>query len=200
MANISAVTFLESDVPLYCEMARNGSVVVVDTETTGFADTDDIVQLAVLLYRRGQEIFGKSVYLRNQIPIDGTEAQQVNHITDALLAEKGLEPKVVLEDFLALLDQEIAESGKVCLVAHNLAFDWRMIANMLEKHGCRGLPKRVAPCCTREFVKALRLPKTFLPSHRLKDCISALGLEGANSHDALDDARACAALFRLLTE
>ena len=194
-----ASTFLLSDIPLYCEFAKKGTVVVFDTETTGFKNEDDVVQLAVVVLKDGKESFGKAVYLKNRVPIDGTEAQSVNGLTDELLSREGLEPKEVLEDFLALLGEIIAKEGKVLLVAHNLAFDWRMMANMLDKHGCHDIPDGVVPCCTKEFVKSLQIPKTILPGNHLKDCIASFNLQATNSHDALNDARACAELFKFLT-
>ena len=199
MAAIPASFFQSGDIPAYCEFAKKGTVVVFDTETTGFKDDDEVVQLAVIVFKDGIEQFGKSVYIRNTVPIDGTEAQQVNGITDAILLEKGLEPIVVLNDFLALLKSTIDDEGRVLLVAHNLSFDWRMIANMLERNGCEEIPNGVMPCCTKEFVKSLRLPKTVLPGNHLRYCIEAFHLNASNSHDALDDARACASLFRFLT-
>ncbi len=194
-----ATTFLLQDVPLYCEFARKGTVVVIDTETTGLSNNDDVVQLALVVLKGGKEYFGKAVYIKNQVPIDGTEAQTVNHITDELLAREGLEPKEVMEDFLALLGETISKEGKVLLVAHNLSFDWRMIANMLRRYGCHDIPDGVIPCCTKEFVKSLQLPKTILPGNHLRNCITAFNLPAQNSHDALDDARACMELFRFLT-
>jgi DNA polymerase III epsilon subunit-like protein len=194
-----ASTFLLGDIPTYCEFAKKGSVVVFDTETTGFKDEDDVVQLAVIVLKDGKEVVAKAVYLKNQVQIDGTEAQTVNGITDELLSREGLEPKEVLEDFLALLGDIIANEGKVLLVAHNLSFDWRMMANMLHKHGCHDIPDGVVPCCTKEFVKSLRLPKSVLPGNHLRNCVAAFNLPAKNSHDALDDARACMELFKFLT-
>lgn len=185
-------------VPLYCEFAQRGTVVAFDTETTGFHNHDDVVQLAVVVMKDGKEQFAKAVYLKNQVPVDGTEAQSVNGITDALLAEKGLDPKLVLEDFLALLNCTIEEEGRVLLVAHNLSFDFRMMNNMLHRYGCDTFPNGVIGCCTKEFAKALQLPKTILPGNHLRHCIDKFGIKGSNSHDALDDAKACMELFKFL--
>ena len=194
-----ASTFLLGAIPTYGDFSKKGTVVVFDTETTGFKNEDDVVQLAVVVLKGGQELFGKAVYLKNQVPIDGTEAQAVNGITDEVLAREGLDPKEVLEDFLALLDDTIEKEGKVLLVAHNLSFDWRMMANMFRRYGCRDFPLGIIPCCTKEFVKSLCLPKEILPDTHLRTCISAFNLNAQNSHDALDDARACLELFKFLT-
>lgn len=190
-----------SRVPLYSDLADKGTVIVFDTETTGFSDNDDVVQLAVVAMRKRKEVFSKSVYIKNQVPIDGTEAQKVNGITDELLRTSGLDPVDVLTDFLALLEKTIAEEGMVLLVAHNLSFDYRMIVNMMRKYGIAAdLPERAIGCCTKEFVKSLSLPKSILPGNHLRNCIRAFQLDGENSHDALDDAKACWELFNFLSK
>ena len=190
-----------SRVPLYSDLADKGTVIVFDTETTGFSDNDDVVQLAVVAMRKRKEFFSKAVYIKNQVPIDGTEAQKVNGITDELLRTSGLDPVDVLTDFLALLEKTIAEEGIVLLVAHNLSFDYRMIVNMMRKYGIAAdLPERAIGCCTKEFVKSLRLPKSILPGNHLRNCIRAFQLDGENSHDALDDAKACWELFNFLAK
>lgn len=194
-----ASTFLFGDVPTYCELSRKGTVVVFDTETTGFRDEDEVVQLAVVVLKDGKEHFSKAVYLRNTVSIDGTEAQTINGITDEVLRREGLDPKEVMDDFVALLGNTVHEEGRVLLVAHNLSFDWRMVSNMLKKYGCRDFPDGVIPCCTKEFVKSLCLPKSVLPGNHLRNCIATFNLQAKNSHDALDDARACAELFKFLT-
>jgi DNA polymerase-3 subunit epsilon len=180
-------------------MAAEGTVIVVDTETTGFKDADDVVQLAVIAMEKGKELFSKAVYLKNQIPIDGTEAQKVNGITDELLSREGLAPSEVFSDFLALINSIIEKEHKVLLVAHNLSFDYRMISQMLKRYGLPCIPNGVVGCCTKEFVKSLNLPQSILPDNRLLNCIKAFNLNAQNSHDALDDARACMELFKFLT-
>ena len=190
-----------SRVPLYSDLADKGTVIVFDTETTGFSDNDDVVQLAVVAMRKRKEFFSKAVYIKNQVPIDGTEAQKVNGITDELLRTSGLDPVDVLTDFLALLEKTIAEEGMVLLVAHNLSFDYRMIVNMMRKYGIAAdLPERAIGCCTKVFVKSLSLPKSILPGNHLRNCIRAFQLDGENSHDALDDAKACWELFNFLSK
>lgn len=190
-----------ASIPLYQVMADNGTVIVFDTETTGLSDNDDVVQLAVVAMRKRTELFSKAVYLKNKVPIDGTEAQKVNGITDELLRTHGLDPFDVLSDFLALIEKTIEEEKMALLVAHNLSFDYRMIVNMMRRYDVAyDLPERVFGCCTKEFVKSLRLPKDLLSVNHLRNCIRAFNLNAKNSHDALDDAKACWELFNFLTK
>lgn len=190
--------FSYSKVPLYCELAQNGTVVVFDTETTGLTSEDDVVQLAYIVMNKGKVITEKSVYLKNQVPINGTQAQQVNGITDEYLATHGEEPDVVLMEFRDLLNSIIEQDKKVLLVAHNLAFDAKMLNIMFGRYGIEGFPKNTIGCCTKEFVKALRLPLSRLPNNKLCTCIEAFKLNASNTHEALADTHACAELFKFL--
>ena len=53
-------------------------------------------------------------------------------------------------------------------------------------------------CDTLALARRLRKD---LPNHRLATLVDALGVDGVNSHDALDDALACAGvLFKLLEQ
>lgn len=187
-------------VPTYCDIAKNGIVVVVDTETTGLSNHDDVVQLAVAVMVKGEEKLTKAFYIKNQVPLNGTEAQAVNGLTDEYLAEYGMDPKEVFQDFINMLKWYQSKELPVLLVAHNLSFDYRMISNMLERNGVEPIPSGILGCCTKSFVKALNMPQTFLPNDRLCSCVEAFNLKGENSHDALDDAKACLELFKLLTD
>lgn len=193
-------TFEERLIPTYCDFSKHGTVVVFDTETTGLEDSDDVVQIACVVTKDGVETISQAVYLKNQVPIDGTEAQTVNGLTDEFLRKNGLEPEGVLLNFLELLNKAIQENGKVLLVAHNLSFDLRMIQNMLKRYSLPLIPKGTVFCCTKEFVKSLKLPKEILPGNHLRNCIKAFNLNAQNTHDALDDTRACLELFKFLTD
>ena len=179
------MNFFSTDlVPTYCDFSKNGTVVVFDTETTGLTPEDDVVEIAVVVMHHGNVVYSESVYLKNRMPIDGTEAQQVNHITDAMLAEKGKDPTEVLTCFIDRLNYWIKEdNGKVMLVAHNLSFDWMMISSMLSKYGLPSIPD-----------------KSILPGNHLRNCIKAFNLQGVNSHEAYADTMACLELFKYLTK
>ena len=91
-------TFSFENIPLYMGAAKNGCVIAFDTETTGLHNHDDIVELGCVEHERGIMTFEYSVYLRNTVPINNTEASQVNGLTDEFLAEKGEDPKQALSD------------------------------------------------------------------------------------------------------
>ena len=79
-------TFSINNIPLYMEAAKNGGVVAFDTETTGLHNHDDIVQLAWVVMEKGEITRRDYTNVQNRsVSIDGTEAQKINHLTDAFL-------------------------------------------------------------------------------------------------------------------
>ena len=193
-------TFSINNIPLYMEAAKNGCVVAFDTETTGLHNHDDIVEFGYVSMEKGIMTFEYSVYVKNTIPLDGTEAAQVNGLTDAFLAEHGEDPVQAFGDLRKIIGNKIEMYGQIVLVAHNLPFDLRMLSNGFARHGVEPLPAdRIIGCDTKEFVKTLNLPKEILPGNHLRNCIDSFALDAKNSHDALDDTRACMELFKFLT-
>ena len=201
-------TFSINNIPLYMEAAKNGCVVAFDTETTGLHNHDDIVQLAWVVMEKGELTRADFTYVQNRsVSIDGTEAQGVNGLTDAFLAVQGREPKEAYRKFRGLLDGLINRHGYIVLIAHNLPFDLRMLYNNIMRYDpafaeplFADLRSKAIGCDTKEFVKTLNLPQTILPGNHLRNCIEAFALDAKNSHDAMDDTKACMELFKFLTK
>lgn len=80
--------------------------------------------------------------------------------------------------------------GRV-VVGHNVAFDLRFLVSEFDRMDCPIPP--VPAICTMQLVRGLGAE---LPNHRLVNCCAAFGIPSGESHCALDDALATAALFR----
>ena len=194
-------TFSIENIPTYAWAARNGCVIAFDTETTGLHNHDDIVELGYVSMEQGVKTSEYSVYVKNTVPLDGSEAAQVNGLTDDFIAEHGEDPIKAFGDLRSFIGNKIEMYGWITLVAHNLPFDLRMLANGFARHGIEPLPAmNIIGCDTKEFINALNLPKEVLPGNHLRQCIEVFALDAKNSHDALDDTRACMELFRFLTK
>jgi len=165
--------------------ATCGRVVVFDTETTGISNDDEIIQLSAAEYVCGSLTRTLDLYVVPTCAIDPA-AEAVHHITMPFLVEHGLPPAVALERFFAFLGHD------ALLVAHNIRFDFRMLRNECRKFGCAAGPEGVTFCDTIALARRL-VPG--LAHYRLGYLVEVLGLEGRNSHDALDDTLACGALF-----
>ena len=171
------------------ECARNGRVVVFDTETTGCTSYDEICQIAAAEYVHGTLSRTFARYICPTCEMNPW-AEAVHGLSMDFLSEHGLEPEEAMLQFFEFVGDD------VLLVAHNATFDMRMVRQECRKFGLAFAPRGVETCDTLTLSRRLRPD---LPSHKLSYLIGALDIDGVNSHDALDDALACAgAFFKLL--
>ena len=165
--------------------AAEGRVVVFDTETTGCAWYDEICQIAAAEYVCGELTRTFSAYICPTCEMNPW-AEGVHGLSMDFRAEHGLVPEEAMRQFFDFLGND------ALLVAHNNKFDMRMLNQECEKFDLCFAPEGIETCDT------LALARHFLPDldcHALSYLIGALGIEGVNSHDALDDALACAGVF-----
>ena len=169
----------------YVAHAENGRVVAFDTETTGITNADEIVQLAAAEYVNGEKTRELNLYVIPTCEID-PRAEAVHHLSREFLEANGVEPVEALERFFDFLGDD------VLVVGHNVHFDFLMLQNECRKFGYSAEPEEVSFCDTIALAKKL-VPG--MEHYRLGMLIEALGIEGENSHNALDDTLACGALF-----
>ena len=165
--------------------ARNGRVVVFDTETTGCTSYDEICQIAAAEYEHGALSRTFARYICPTCEMNPF-AEMVHGLSLDFLHEHGLEPEEAMRQFFEFVGDD------VLLVAHNATFDMRMVRQECRKFGLAFAPRGVETCDTLTLSRRLRPD---LPSHKLSYLIDALDIDGVNSHDALDDALACAGVF-----
>ena len=165
--------------------ARNGRVVVFDTETTGCTTYDEICQIAAAEYEHGALSRTFARYICPTCEMNPW-AEAVHGLSMDFLSEHGLEPEEAMLQFFEFVGDD------VLLVAHNATFDMRMVRQECRKFGLAFAPQDVETCDTLALSRRLRPD---LPSHKLSYLIGALDIDGVNSHDALDDALACAGVF-----
>ena len=170
--------------------ATDGRVVVFDTETTGCAWYDEICQIAAAEYVCGECTRTFNVYVSPTCEMNPW-AEGVHGLSMDFLAEHGLAPEAAMRQFFDFLGND------ALLVAHNNKFDMRMLNQECEKFGLCFAPEGIETCDTLALSRHLR-PE--LRCHALANLIDVLGIDGVNSHDALDDAHACAGVFFRLIE
>lgn len=174
----------------YVRYAREGRVVVFDTETTGLGPRDEIVQIAAAEYVCGELTRTMCVLSIPSCPIHPA-AEAVHGLSREYLMANGVSQTEALGRFFDFLGDD------VLLVAHNIFFDYRMLNATCVKNDFTANPTQVKFCDTIALAKKL-VPG--LERYKLSHLIEALGLSGVNSHDALDDALACGELFFRLIE
>ena len=173
------------NVERFAEFADRGRVVVFDTETTGVSCSDEICQLAAAEFVNGRLERTMNVYIRPTCEMNPW-AEQVHGISMDYLDEHGIDPADALHQFFDFLGAD------VLLVAHNNRFDLKMLRQECVKFDCAFKPDGVEMCDTLALSRHLRPD---LESHALGNLLEPLGVDGVNSHDALDDVMACAGVF-----
>ena len=119
-------------------------------------------------------------------------AERVHGLSLDFLNEHGIAPEDAMRQFFEFVGDD------VLLIAHNAKFDLRMLRQMCNKYGLSFSPDGIDSCDTLSLARWLRPD---LECYALASLIDALGIDGVNSHDALDDAIACAGVFfKLLRE
>ncbi len=176
--------------PLIAARARGGRVVVFDTETTGGAPWDEICQIAAAEYVGGRLGRTLALYVRPTCRMNPW-AQAVHGLSMSFLRENGIAPEEAMERFFRFV------GDGALLVAHNAPFDLRMLRQECCKFGLCYEPCGIETCDTVVLSRRLRPD---LPNHRLATMVEALRIPAAATHDALDDALACAGVFFRLLE
>lgn len=170
----------------YMNYATNGRVIAFDTETTGFHNHDEVIQIAAIEYVKGEKTRTFCEYIKTDLDIPA-EVTLVNGITKEMLEEKGKPRKETLDRFVDFV-------GDDCLlVAHNIDFDLRMLFNEFKRNDIAGRGNTLVGCDTCEYTKVIT-DGTF-PNYKLQTCINCFALDAINNHNALYDAEACGKLF-----
>jgi len=179
------VRICDRTLPRLAEYARNGRVVVFDTETTGCMRFDEICQIAAVEYVNGAMTRTLKLYICPTCEMNPW-AEMVHGLSLDFLHEHGLAPEEAMRQFFEFV------GDNALLVAHNARFDLRMVDQECIKFDLCFAPDGLETCDTLALSRHIRPD---LNSHALANLIEVLGIDGVNSHDALDDALACAGVF-----
>jgi DNA polymerase-3 subunit epsilon len=153
-------------------------LVVIDCETTGFGKTDRIVEIAaVTLDPATFQVIDEYETLVNP-------ERDVGHVGIHGISSTMVEAAPVFQEIAVALGRRV--HGAI-LVAHNLPFDQRMIAQEFERIGCT-LNSGRGVCTLRQT------------SEKLNVACDTYGIQLTDHHCALADARATALLFKKITD
>lgn len=195
-----AADFYESHPPQYVSQTRpeiikwaqrlmkHGNVLILDTETTGMNDDDEIIQIAII-NTHGETYF--HTFLRPQIVVSD-EAFAVHGISSESLARV---PRFV--DVYGTL-QEILHDREV--IAYNAEFDKRMIEQTCRKNGLLPIDQVTWYCLMEKYACFLgrrRRDGSYIPQ-TLKSACEQQGLSVKGTHEAVKDCLATLELMRAI--
>lgn len=152
--------------------------IAFDTETTGLALNDDVVEVAAVRFDNfiPKLQFTTLICPRKPIPPDATA---VNHISNNMVANAPL-----FHDLIPSFDFVFQNFP---LVAHNAMFD----VKMMYVNGYDAMrDKKVYDTCA---LSKKMCPS--LPNHKLTTLCNAHGIVNGNAHRAASDALACGLMF-----
>jgi len=155
-------------------------IVSIDIETTGFSNSDKIIEIGVC----GFEFDGITPnYIEYSSLINPhmsipKEAARVNGITDEMVAEAP-EDLTVFEKLNSIID------GAKLIIMHNSNFDSRMLRNNYIRAGMDFSKFENNIRCSMNMAKSSKLP---LKSVKLNDVAAYFGYKNEQAHRALSDA------------
>ena len=179
-----------------------GNIVIFDTETTGLdIYNDDIVQIAAIKLQRGQIVdsYNAILYTEKEIPeflgeienplveeysarkrkFDEENLKQYNESLNGGVKKFFINREEGLKDFL--------EFAKGCpILGHNVNYDYHILDYNLRRD-CNIFNIEELFPVYYDTLKIMRIVEPGLMSYKLKDLLTRLNLEGANSHLADDD-------------
>ena len=181
---------------------RYEKVIFFDTETTGFdPEKDQIIELAAVVTGFGMAPieYDKFVQLEHvkELPEKITD---LTGITPLHLAS-GITERQMTQDFSEFCRPR--NPGGTLLVAHNAQFDLSFMGKTMVRHMKEDDTKVVQPFTNADYLDTLTVYKDRAGfPHKLKDAITHYGLDGQvqNTHRAIDDAKALAAVFEAMAE
>lgn len=169
-----------------------GEFVIFDTETTGFEQSDEIVQIGVV------DQAGEVVLERLIKPTQPISNSQYHGLTDDLVKDAPGFPAVYEQINAAL-------SGKTVL-AYNAEYDIRMLNQVCQRHGLNPILFS-GGCVMEQYAQFNGEWNAYHGNYRwkkLREALAAFGLKhedfGTKEHDACTDARATLAVLKKMAE
>jgi DNA polymerase III subunit epsilon len=164
---------------------------VLDTETTGLKQTDEIVQVGIV-DKQGKTIFNSLVKPTKPVPRD---AMAIHGISNEMLvnAPPFSELYVKLSSILA---------GQP-LIAYNMEFDWRMLAQTNALYKLPNFFTGARHCAMLEYARykgQFDLQRRTYRYYSLSQACKQQRIVVENAHDALGDVRLTLALMRKMAE
>lgn len=172
--------------------ALNTDFVILDTETTGFYEDDEIIQIGVI-DNEGQVVLEQLVK-----PTKTIENSQYHGITDEIVKDAPTFPEVYEQLKSALLGKNV--------IAYNYDYDSRMVIQDCKRHNLEPILKAaldIGQCAMEQyacFYGQWNFQKGSYTWKKLRDALFYFDLKhedfGTKEHDACTDARATLALIK----
>jgi len=151
--------------------------VVIDTETTGVKDTDEVVELSVVS-SHGEVLYHSYYYPDVEV---NPFAAKVNHLSKEKLAGN---PKFSAEEAQKI----VSAINGLPIVGHNISFDARMIVQTAEHYKLGGITAVIVSLATNIY-DTMSIAKKHMKadSYALNNLTTMVGITREETHDSTGD-------------
>lgn len=164
---------------------------VLDTETTGLGESDEIVQIA-LVDGQGQAVLNQLI--RPSIPIP-PGAARIHGITDADVVNSPVFSSLYIKLSSLLAGETV--------IAYNMDFDWRMLQQTVARYRLPGIRVGKLDCAMKQYAKFKGKRSgqgRGYVWHKLTSAAAQEKIVGGKAHDALGDALTTLELVRKIAQ
>lgn len=151
--------------------------VIIDTETTGVKDTDEVVELSVVS-SHGKVLYHSYYYPDAEV---NPFAAKVNHLSKEKLAGN---PKFSAEEAQKI----VSAINGLPVVGHNISFDARMIVQTAEHYKLGGITAVIVSLATNVY-DTMSIAKKHMKadSYALNNLTTMVGITREETHDSTGD-------------
>lgn len=183
----------------FCKSYENKEIVLFDTETTGLdIFNDDIIQIAAIKMKNGKVVPSSELDIIIKLQGDKTIPATLNNgVINPMLDEyarrslgKQKENQYFMEAEEAF-DFFVNYIGNAELLGHNVNYDVHILENNITRRA-KNISFNIPVYW--DTLKMARMLDPNLRKHTLENLLETYGLDGVNSHNALDDIRATKSL------
>jgi DNA polymerase III epsilon subunit-like protein len=168
------------------QVIETGETLILDTETTGLDDHDEVIQLAII------DMYGNvllQTLVRPTVPV-GTEACAIHGITDEVLAQA--------PSFSNLYETIAVLLGNRSVLAYHADFDRRILAQTCAKYGLPPFEVAAWDCVMERYARfwGQRSKAGHAKPQSLSTACMQQGIEVHGHHDAVQDCLLTLALIK----
>lgn len=183
----------------FCKSYESKEVVLFDTETTGLdIFNDDIIQIAAMKMKNGKIVSGTELDIIIKLQGDKTIPPTLHDgLVNPMVEEYKRRSTGTQKENQYFMEAEEAFDffvnyiGHAELLGHNVNYDVHILENNIARRTKNVTFKTPVYWDT---LKMARMLDPNLRKHTLESLLETYGLEGVNSHNALDDIRATKSL------
>lgn len=183
----------------FCKSYKNKEIVLFDTETTGLdIFNDDIIQIAAIKIKNGMVIQGSELDIIIKLQGDKIIPRTLNNgVINPMLKEYARRSSGTQNENQYFMEAEEAFDffvnyiGNAELLGHNVNYDIHILENNIARR-TKNITFNIPVYW--DTLKMARMLDPNLRKYTLESLLETYGLEGVNSHNALDDIKATKSL------